>query len=462
MTNSIENPHLGTTLDDFLAEEGLLESVSRIAASRVSAWQEGQVMKQEYDLSHAERGKFHASAPLRLPAGRSDESWEGPDGTLGCFVREQTSRTLNAYREQPNNVTADANLEHDTAHGGYAHRQLYELVQNGANALSQQQVGQSILVRLTERFLYCADDGKPIDENGITGLMFAHMSSKRGTSDIEGLGMGFKCVLGVSDAPEFFSRTVSVRFDRNRAVERIRRVVSAAERYPALRLAESIDPHAEAADDDDLRELMSWANNIVRLPLKANAFGEVANQIGEFPPEFLLFAPHVRYLTLECEGSEPRELTLRREGKELELDTGERSSRWRCWETMHTLSAAARQDGCVSDDAGVRIVWAAPLGGLSKPGRFWAFFPMQTASVVAGILKAPWKTTEDQRTLLAGPYNDELIDTAARLIADALTSLGTPDDSTRHLDTLSRSQEVGDGDESERLRASLLSTLSNK
>lgn len=42
MTSSIENPHLGTTLDDFLAEEGVLENASRTAASRVSAWQESQ------------------------------------------------------------------------------------------------------------------------------------------------------------------------------------------------------------------------------------------------------------------------------------------------------------------------------------------------------------------------------------------------------------------------------------
>ena len=276
-------------------------------------------MKQEYDFSHAERGKFHASGSLRLPAGRGDESWEGPDGILGCFIREQTSRTLNAYREQPNNVTADANLEHDTAHGGYNHRQLYELVQNSADALNHVDTGQSILIRLTDRFLYCADDGKPIDEDGVRGLMSAHMSSERGTSEIGRFGMGFKCLLGVSDAPEFFSRPVSVRFDRNRAAERIRRVVPAAERYPALRLAESIDPHAEAAEDDNLREFMSWANNIVRLPLKANAFDDVVTQIGEFPPEFLIFAPHVRYLTLECGGQAPRELMLRREGEEIEL-----------------------------------------------------------------------------------------------------------------------------------------------
>ena len=84
----------------------------------------------------------------------------------------------------------------------------------------------------------------------------------------------------------------------------------------------SIDPHTEAAEDDDLREFMSWATNIVRLSLKADVLHDLATQIGEFPPEFLLFVPHVRYLTLECSGVEPREFTLRREGEGLELDAG--------------------------------------------------------------------------------------------------------------------------------------------
>ena len=418
-------------------------------------------MKQEYDFSHAERGKFRVGGPLSLPASGNDAGWAEPNGPLGCFVAEETSRTLSAYREQRHLVTEHANQEHDTAHGGYAHRQLYELVQNGADALSHAGTGQSILIRLTERFLYCADDGKPIDEDGVKGLMFAHMSSKRGTSEIGRFGMGFKSVLGVTDRPEFFSRSGSIRFDRNQAADRIGYVVPDAERYPTLRLPASISPQTEAEVDDDLRELMGWATNIVRLPLKDKAFGDLATQIAEFPPGFLLFVPHVRYLTLECSEFEPREFTLRHDGEELELDTGQSSSRWRCWQTTHTVSETARQDSRTLDDAEeVRIDWAAPLGALSEPGRFWAFFPTQTASLLAGILNAPWKTNEDRQNLLAGPYNDELIDAAAQMVADKLPSLMTPDDPAKHLDALPRRD--GDGTHSIRLRQSLLSALDGR
>lgn len=419
-------------------------------------------MKQEYDFSDAKRGVFRrASGPIKLPASAT-KPWQGPEGSLGQFVRDEARKTLKAYRAQPHLVTEHANQEYDTAHGGYAHRQLFELVQNAADALTHEGTGRSILVRLTERFLYCADDGKPIDEEGVRGLMFAHMSSKRGTTEIGRFGMGFKSVLGVTCAPEFYSRSGSLRFNRARASEQIREHVPAA-RYPTLRLPEPMDGETEAASDDDLRELMSWATNIVRLPLADGAFEDLATQVQEFPPEFLLFVPHVRYLTLECDGEAPRECTLHHDGEELRLDTGSGSSRWRCYKTTHTLSDNARADSRTLDDTGdVQLAWAAPLDGLSEPGRFWAFFPTQTSSLLAGILNAPWKTNEDRQNLLAGSYNDDLIDAAANMVADALPSLATPDDPARHLDALPRREEAGDGDHSKRLRERLIAALEGR
>ena len=397
-----------------------------------------------------------ASGPLKLPASRAEEAWRGPQDPLGRFVLAEARKTLEAYRAQPHLVTEHANQEYDTAHGGYAHRQLYELIQNGADALTHPSTGQTILVRLTERFLYCADDGKPIDEEGVKGLMFAHMSSKRGTTEIGRFGMGFKSVLGVSDAPEFYSRSGSVRFNRARAAARIRPHVS-AERYPTLRLPEPMDAETEAADDGDLRELMSWATNIVRLPLAEGAFKDLATQLQEFPAEFLLFVPHVRYLTLECEGEPPHEFTLHHHGDELSLDTGTGSLRWRCYKTTHALSEDARADRRTLDDTGdVQLAWAAPLDRLAAPGRFWAFFPTKTASPLAGILNAPWKTDQHRQRLLPGPYNDELMDVAVSIVAEALPLVATRKGPTEPLDALLLHEEAGDDEHSRRLREGLV------
>ena len=416
-------------------------------------------MKTEYDFSKGEHGRFyHGDAKLSFPASDEKSNWTGPTGRIGKFIVEETKKTLNSYREQPRHTTEQANDEYGTAHGGYARRQLFELVQNSADALLDAPIGKSILIRLTEGFLYCADDGNPIDEPGVVGLMFARMSNKRNTSAIGRFGLGFKSVLAVTDAPEFYSRPGSFRFDKTRAAERIARVAH-AERYPVLRLPEPIDPYKERDTDEELRELMSWATNIVRLPLKPGAHDDLARQIRDFPPEFLLFVDHVRYLTLE-DGDLSRDFILQERHGELHLDTGEGAARWRRFKTTHCLSANARSDQPSLDDSvDVPIWWAAPLDRLNAPGQFWAFFPTKTASLVAGILNAPWKTNEDRQNLLPGPYNDELIEAAAKMVADELPRLTMQADPARHLDALPRRQESGDSDQSVLLRDCLFSHL---
>ena len=277
-------------------------------------------MRREYDFSKGERGKFYRQdAKLNLPRPTRQPPWAGGESWIADFITEETERTLRAYRKQPGLVTEHANQEHDTAHRGYAHRQIFELVQNGADALTRSD-GASILVRLTGEYLYCADDGRPIDEDGVRALMFSHLSSKRDTGEVGRFGPGFKSVLGVTDSPEFYSRPGSFRFDRQYAAKRIAKVAK-AERYPVLRLPVPVDAGKASEGDEDLREMMTWATNIVRLPLGPGAREDLAEQLKTFPPESLLFVDHVRHLTLE-DGERSRDLALQGVNGELRLDTG--------------------------------------------------------------------------------------------------------------------------------------------
>jgi len=416
-------------------------------------------VKQEYDFSAGERGRFfREGAKLRLPASDGRSGWAGPSGRIGRFITKEAQSSLNAYRQQPRLVSEHARSEQDTALGGYAHRQLFELVQNSADAVLESAKGRSILIRLTAGFLYCADNGTPIDEDGVAGLMFDRMSNKRNTAAIGRFGRGFKSVLRVTDAPEFYSRTGSFRFDKERAERRIAEVAS-VDGYPVLRLPEPIDYRAERDKDEDLRELMGWASNIVRLPLKPGAHDELVRQVRAFPPEFLLFVDHVRHLTLEDEEGS-REFMLHRENGELRLDTGDEYARWRRFDITHRLSHTARADWHLHDDGEkVPVSWAVPLDRLDRPGRFWAFFPTDTASLVAGILNAPWKTNEDRQNLLPGPYNEELIEAAARMIARSVARLRTNDDPARHLDALPRRHDGSDSKHVDLLRKHLFSRL---
>lgn len=421
-------------------------------------------MKQEYDFSKGEIGKFFREKATRsLPpyAYKELPIWAEPDGKLGAYITEESQRTLDAYRRQPNLVEEHANHEEDTARGGYAHRQLFELVQNSADALAGVPGGGRIAIRLTESCLYCADNGNPIDRHGVRALMFSHLSPKRGTSEIGRYGLGFKSVLGVTDAPEFFSHSGSFRFDRGRSRECIRQVVPNAERYPALRLPSPIYAHQRQAKDQILLELMDWATNIVRLPLRPGVHDDLCKQMEVFPPEFLLFAEHVCQLTLNDSQSElDRLLTLEKFDGEYLLSDGAQHSRWKLFKRTHQLSSDALSDRRSLDDGDrVPIWWAASLDRLADPGHFWAFFRTMTSSLVAGILNAPWKTNEDRQNLLSGTYNDELIEAAAGMIAEALPELATESDPARHLDALPRRHEAGDSEQVELLRNRLFFNL---
>ena len=389
--------------------------------------------------------------------------WAGSDGVLGRFIRDESNKTLRAYVDQPNLVAEHANTEDALARGGYADRQLLELIQNSTDSLADAGGGR-IRVKLTRSHLYCADDGLPIDESGVRALMFSRISPKRGTSQIGRYGLGFKSVLNVTDKPEFFSRNGSFRFDRSYARQEIQSRLPDARRTPTLRLPYSIDPSVAFRNDRTLRFLAVRFTNIVRLPLRRGAFEPLAVQVNSFPPEFLLFAQHIRSLVIDVDGWETgRTFQCRREGEQYELIRDDRKSTWKVFRRVHNLSDVARADRRTPDDeSGVEITWAVPLNRLNEPGHFWKFFPTMTPSLVAGILNAQWKTNEDRQNLLPGPLNEELIHAASQLVIESVSELVTGDDPARHLDALPRRKEAGDNHLTNLLRRQLFTQLTNR
>ena len=394
--------------------------------------------------------------------------WEGKEGDIGRYITEETTKILNAYVADPDGLDEDAQAERFSFRGGYSRRQLVELVQNSADALKR--IGGRIEVRLTDDYLYCADEGAPITEGGVRSLMRSHLSSKHGTEFIGQFGLGFKSVLAISDAPEFFSRSGSFVFDRSRAERKIRDRIPGERPCPVLRLPEPINPIECADTENVLRDLMSWATNIVRLPLKSDAYARIKPQLNEFEPECLFFMAGVSHLGLkdDCDGLH-EEHSTRNRGKETLLETtGSEAtnieSRWRVFSTRAALSDTAREDYQTDIDADdeIDVSWAVPIERMNQPGDFWAYFPTTQSCLVAGIVNTRWKTNEDRHDLLEGPYNDELIELVAQLIAENIVILSHADDPSRHLDALPRRIETGDNHYADRLRTLVFQHLNKE
>ncbi|MGW0864402.1 DEAD/DEAH box helicase [Streptomyces sp. NPDC002611] len=388
-------------------------------------------------------------------------------------VIEQSSRVLQTYEVDPGLVPEHANGERRITQGGYGDRQLFELVQNAADEIAAEP-GGSVQVVLTDRHLYCANEGEPVTAEGAETILRMSMSRKRG-GQIGRFGVGVKSVLVVTDTPQFFSSSGSFGFDREWAFAKIRSVPGVRERLgdrfeaPVLRMARPLDADVERAQDPVLDELLRWATTVVRLPLLDGAAGRLALDMHggrtsagsareEFPLGFQLLSPHVAKVVLEDRRPRPavrRVLTAEQSG-DLHTVTEERTgrtavtARWRVFSKSHDPGPAARADaGELHDRLTLDLAWAVPAlekdekSGLHVSpqsrgrGRFWSFFPTKYEMSLSGILNGAWKTNEDRQNLLdSSAFNEEMIRVSAELVVESLSGLAPAEDPAAYLPLL--------------------------
>ncbi len=364
--------------------------------------------------------------------------WErAADAAVPKAVKKETEEALNAYRASAKLVTEHANIERAAAEGGYGRRQLFELIQNGADEL----VGSTgqVEVVLTDDALYCANEGNPVTPAGVGAILAAHLSPKKGV-EIGRFGLGFKSVLGVTTSPQFFSRSGSFVFDPDWSRDQISTIVNDVDRVPVLRLARVVDPTEEAASDPVLSGLMDWATTVVKLPLN-KAANWLTKDVETFPRQFLVFSPHVSHLRIRdrTAGRDRDIRLLDGEGGGKALVEGDVTERWKVFQHNVRPSRAADSDaGALQGRDEIPLIWAVPLDGPNARGRgrFWAFFPTEYETTLSGVVNAPWKLNEDRRSVLDGPFNRELVERAAALAVDNLEEIVDPEDPGSVLDKM--------------------------
>ncbi|MFI1085887.1 DEAD/DEAH box helicase [Streptomyces sp. NPDC020939] len=384
---------------------------------------------------------------------------QGSDASVIDTVLEQSHRTLETYRIDPGLVQEHANGELRITQGGYGERQLFELVQNGADEIANEPGGR-LAVILTDDTLYCANQGTPVTPQGADTILRMSVSRKRG-GQIGRFGVGVKSVLSVTDAPQFFSTGGCFAFDRAWAADRIAEVLGLQQPLdmdtPVLRMARPLDREEELDKDDVLRELLTWAVTVVKLPLLPGAAERLGHDISgfrhpdgrqtdAFPSGFQIFSSHVGEVLLEDRRRLPiqrRKLTVQASGERRivrEIGTGitETVSEWSVFTIAHEPTAEARGGaGELHDRSVIDVSWAVPAfvekdGLWTVPvgrGQFWSYFPTKYPVSVTGYLNAAWKTNEDRQNLLDGSaFNRELLQVAARLVVTSLPRLSRKED----------------------------------
>ncbi|MHA7292466.1 DEAD/DEAH box helicase [Arthrobacter sp. HLT1-21] len=369
--------------------------------------------------------------------------WARPDSALGRFIASETESALAAYRARPDLIREHSNIEAAISQSGYGRKQLHELIQNAADAVSVQ--GGRIEIVLTDEALYCANEGNPFTEAGYRTLMLSHSSEKR-DDQIGRFGLGFKSVIQISSAPMIFSKTGSIAWSQTRSREMLENIYPDLESYPLLRIAEPVDITTAAASDPTLAELQEWASTIVKLPL-VGYFRWLSEEMEAFPPEFLLFSPKITSIDfVDKIQSQEKSWKAFRNGTQVVLTDGHVRDSWKIFRAIHEVSAtAAVEAGSIAARNEIELTWAVPEGGnpRRKMGRFWNYFPTQHLTSLRGIVNAAFKMNEDRHSMLEIGYNREILTRALpRMVAAALPQLTTSEDPGAYLDILpSRAKE---------------------
>ncbi len=373
-----------------------------------------------------------------------EAGWIGPGGAVGRHILELNDRCLKAYQANPALVEEHANAERIQTDGGYGRRQVWELLQNGADEMLE--APGRVEVVLTETHLYCANQGKPVTPEGAGAILSAYRSSKRGP-EIGRFGLGFKSVLGVSSTPEFYSRSGSFGFDPSFGAEQIGRVLGDVAEVPTLRLGLPLDAAATSRTDPTLDTLMTWATTVVRLPLDQGRGDWLTNDLRNFPPEFLVFSPHIAQLVLDDRVSRVRREIHLEPGEddfEHRLIEGDHVDVWRVFaEDFKPSPTAARDGGAMANREIIRFQWAVPLRARQRIGGLWAYFPTLEEMTLSGVINAPWKLNDDRTRVIEGPFNTEILRNAVDVVLSHLDVLSSADDPANVLDILpARGREV--------------------
>ncbi|WP_416405044.1 sacsin N-terminal ATP-binding-like domain-containing protein [Arthrobacter sp. LFS091] len=375
-----------------------------------------------------------------------DFFWSAPNQVLLDFLERWQAVVPRIYREDPKLLDEHAGQENSFRTSGYSRRQVTELVQNAADAIFRSGRPGKIRLILTDRYLYCANDGQEFNQAGIDAITHAYLSDKRG-EEIGRYGLGFKSVLAVTDNPQVFSRSISFHFGAPEARAILTSVGARENELPLLRLPTALNAMEAIKEDATLKELTEWASTVVRLPLQQHV--ELEEQLLGFQTQFLIFTPHVEKLSI----------SVRRNGTEREIEhtcqpigpssyelQGPRldSQKWAIFKREHHPSLAARQDvDAAIARKSILVTCAMPLDRPGKEGEFWANFPLSDRTSAVGIFNAPWALSEDRSHILSDKkYNVEIFDTLAQLFVDSLPNLRTREQPARHLRYLpSRPQE---------------------
>ncbi len=378
-----------------------------------------------------------------------------------AYIEKIASEITKEYIQSPKRLVEDARTEVNLVESEQG-RFILELLQNAddaqisENSLNSDYFGQpQIIFEVTEKFLYCANGGYPISNEGLESICRAFLSPKRKNTPVIGFkGIGFKSVLSFTDKPEIFWHNNAVSFSREKTLAFLKSQapdsLKALSTYkndgqvPILRLPHLLDFEKEVAADATLASLLSTSATVFRFPFSSdNAKQVVMQKISDINASMVLFMNNITNVKIIVDDSD-RIYTISKAQVSKETDNrtifeeerssvndGDTLTQWQLISGTFALPAEIREKLPVmwKDTESVKISFAIALDSkekyapLSGPQLLHVFFPTQERTPFQMLLHGTFRTNVDRRLLVQDDFlNEFALTKTAELFRDKVLS----------------------------------------
>ena len=194
------------------------------------------------------------------------------------IVEKIANERIDEYNRSPKRLEEDTGTEVNIAESEQG-RYILELLQNADDAMSSEtdasnsSLGDEIYFKITEKYLYCANNGHPISKEGLEAICSAFLSPKRKKRPVIGFkGIGFKSVLSFTNEPQIFWSGGGVFFSKEKTFELLLvkapdAIKTSKEEIPILRIPHIINYSYEIKNDSILSDLVDKYNTVFKFPL---------------------------------------------------------------------------------------------------------------------------------------------------------------------------------------------------
>ncbi len=225
---------------------------------------------------------------------------------MSAFITRELAKVRDVYVTAPERIIGDYNTENEKI-SDYKGRELLEMLQNADDEsdIAQDKVAY---IELKDGFLTIANNGQPFSEDGVTSLIYSHLSPKyKRQNKIGSKGTGFRSILSWAKQIFIKSLDLSIEFSKENAISflnglvldnpNIRRFL--AEKSPfADPIAILLTPKWK---DTETGTFSDYDTYIV-VELKESVEADVQRQIDGLDKEVLLFLHNLQRIVLNSPG----------------------------------------------------------------------------------------------------------------------------------------------------------------